>query len=220
MGIKWATIADSRPTISVLYYKNGPAAAGAARASGGGEGAGPQMSGMGKMSGMGMAGPLGARGRNKPAAKNKSAKGSKVDASNLDESQPIPLTDFVVEFVWQDVPEEKQEAADPNPIKLPAGSGGGPGQPLAVGPNAANAAPNLGGNPLASPPTGTPGGAGANPPAPAGTPPGVTPQGGTPPGGSLPGGTPPGGGIGAPPAGGVPAGTPAGAGPAAGPKPN
>ena len=78
----------------------------------------------------------GAKNRgNKSGAKSRSNKTSKVDPANSDESQQIPLTDFVVEFVWKDIPEEKQELVDPNPIKAPAGTGAVLGQqPLAVGP--------------------------------------------------------------------------------------
>jgi hypothetical protein len=188
MGIRYATIADSRPTISVLYYKNGPAAAGAARAAGAGDGSGSPMPGA-------MA-PPGVKSRgNKAGAKTKSNKSAKVDPAISDESQPIPLTDFVVEFVWKDVPEAEQEAADPNPVKAaPPASGAAPaGQPLAAGPNAAPA------NPAGTPGAGTPG-AVANPPqAPAG---------------NLPG-------AGGPPtAGASPAQPPLGAGPPAGQKPN
>ena len=210
MGITHATIADSRPTHNVLYFKNGPAAAGAARAAGGGAsdgGAGSMPPGM--MGPSGMMGP-GARGKgSKAAGKSKANKGAKVDAGISDESQLIPLTDFVIEFVWKDKPESDQEPVDPNPIKVaqPAGGVAPGGQPVGVGPAGPNAAPmpNAG-----MPNAGMPGAGGIGAGG-IGGPPGANLQ--APPG-TLPG-------AGGPPnAGGAPAAPPVGAGAPAGPKPN
>ena len=143
MGITYPTIANSYLTRPVLYYKNGPASAGAA---GGADGGAAGMTGRGGAAGMpvGM-GPMGQsggrKGGNKSLNKTKSNKGQKVDPANQEGSQEIPLTDFVVEFVWKDTPEEKQELADPNPPKSPAGTSAAQGQPLATGPGATNLAP-------------------------------------------------------------------------------
>ncbi|HEY2251637.1 MAG TPA: type IV pilus assembly protein PilM [Planctomycetaceae bacterium] len=187
LGIKYATIVDSRPTRDVLYFKNGPAAAGAALTGAGGEGPAaptPRNSG--------------SAGRGRGNKSNKSNKPASGAPANPEESQAIPLTDFVVEFVWQDVPEDKQEAADPNPIKKPgaaaapnaaAPNAAAPGQPAPAGPNAApNAAPGATGAPGVTPP-------GGNPQTPGGNMPGGTP--GAPPAGAPPGGpaTGPGGGV-------------------------
>jgi type IV pilus assembly protein PilM len=133
IGITHATITDSRPKRNVLFYKNGPGAA-AARAAGGVSGDGPmpvarggmRRGGEGTMAGHGVGrGPrLGG-----PA---KSKKPPVADPGNPDEIQQIPLTDFVIEFVWQDKPESKREAVDPNPIELPAGVAGPNGMAGAV----------------------------------------------------------------------------------------
>lgn len=218
MGIKYATIADSRPTRNVLFYKNGPAAAGAARAAGGGEGSGAPSPGIPGMSG--------AKNRIKSANKNKSNKASKVDPANLDESQLIPLTDFIVEFVWQDIEEAKQEATDPNPLKSAAPPAAAPGQPLAGGLGAPNPGPNAAPNAGLNPNAGSAGGLGGGLPGGAGapqTPPGAAANGAgnLPNTGAAPGGTPPGtpaGTAGGTP-GGAPGGTPPGTGTAAGVKP-
>ena len=176
MGITHATIADSQSGKSVLYFKNGLAAAGAARASGGGEASGR---GGAPMPGMATA-VAGARGGARGArsgAKNKPNKAAKGDPGNPEETQLIPQTDFVVEFVWKDVPEDKQEAQDPNPVKPPAGTGAAPGQQPAAG--LGNGVPGNPGMPVGPPP-----GAIAPPAAtlPGGPLPGVTPGTATPPG--------------------------------------
>jgi type IV pilus assembly protein PilM len=209
MGISHAIIAESQPLRSVIYYKNGPASAAAARAAGGvaggGDGGPPGMAGRGGgtmgrggIPGMGGAMPgstYGAKARNRPGAKSKSARNAKVDPAGLDESQEIPLTDFVVEFVWKDIPEEKQQPADPNPLKAPPGTGGGtgaaPGQPMVNAPGGpTTTSPGMPNSVM--PATGSTA-TGANPAALPGTTPGANgpPTGGAAPAGATPAGPKP-----------------------------
>jgi type IV pilus assembly protein PilM len=156
IGITHATITDSRPTRDVLYYKNGPGAA-AARAAGiGGDGPAAAMrSGMRRGGEVGPAGHGAARGA-RPSVSAKQKKAPIADPGNPDEIQAIPLTDFVIEFVWQEKPESKREEVDPNPIEAPAGVAGGFGGPNQGAPGMHNASGGAAGGAMP---------AGANPPA-------------------------------------------------------
>lgn len=189
MGITHPTISESQPTHHVKWFKNGPGAAAAARGGGGGAAppAGPN------------AGPA-KKGAKRP--KNEKAKPAPGADSGGDEAQPIPQTDFVIQFAWLDTPEAKRLPADPNEKDVAAELQGGTAAGAAAqgvnpGANAANPQINGPGAPGATAmPAGAPGaapgglsGAGARPggaaqppvggvgaPAPAGAP-GIPPTG-------------------------------------------
>jgi hypothetical protein len=136
--------------------------------------------------------PGGAAGAPKKGAKRpKGDKAKPAPAADAggDEAQPIPQTDFVIQFAWQDVPEAKRLPADPKEkevaAELQGGAGPGVGPGVNPGINPANPQMNVPGAPGA--PAMPPGGPGSAPV-------------GTPGAGAKPGGLtqPPAGGVGAP----------------------
>jgi type IV pilus assembly protein PilM len=216
MGITHPLIVASLPTKKVEYYKNGPAAAAATGGGGadpgnslGGRGGGlggiggpPGMIGGAGMGGApGMGGMLGQRGRKSGGKKSTKAKADNA-AVGMEDMQPIPLTDFTIQFVWRETPESKRLAEDAYMVEQakkagaaggtnPAGGNAG-GAPLTN----TNAPQNTGGIP-----GGTPGGpqTGGNP--------GLAPAGAGQPGGNAgTPGTPPAGPAGAQPGGAQPSG--------------
>jgi hypothetical protein len=154
MGITHPTIVETMLGNSVIYLKNGP----------GGEAPGVRAAGNGGRGG----------------ARNKGAKKKPVadDAEADEESEKIPLTDFVIEFAWVYVSPDKRLPEDPALKKTDAAPAGG--------------APTTGAPAAGAPTTGaSPGAAGGSPPAAAG---GAQPAGGSPPSAApAPGGTNPGG---------------------------
>jgi len=129
MGISHPTIVETQPAKTVLFLKNGP---------GDGDNAKPQ--------------PGGPKAANAPRGKAKPLKKArKGDEAGDEESQEIPLTEFVIEFAWQHVPSAKRLDDDPA-VKKPDAP-----------PSAGTATSPAAGTP--SPPAGT------APPAGAGTPP-------------------------------------------------
>jgi type IV pilus assembly protein PilM len=179
MGITHPTITESIPTRKVEYYKNGPGSV--ANAGDGGPAgvpiAGRGGSGPGIMNmPAGMAGGPGSKIRKGP---RKPAK-AKVEAATEDDDGmiPIPMTEFTIQFAWQETPEAKRAPVDPvaaeeakkkgagAPVQTGAPSTGNAQSGNAPGNNAPQNAGTPGGN--ANPQTGAPG----NPPS---TPPGNAP---------------------------------------------
>src|SRR5262245_25168858 len=86
MGISHATIIETQPTVDILYFKNGPGGGDAAAAVGGAPGVAREM----------LSGVRGNR-RLQKVVKPVEKKGDQKEA---DEGQPIPLTEFIIEFAW------------------------------------------------------------------------------------------------------------------------
>jgi type IV pilus assembly protein PilM len=144
MGISHATITETQPAKNVIYYKDGPGAAEGQNAGAGPRANQPSM----------LTGPMGYRTKGKAPRKPKKTE----DAEN-EAGRPIPLTEFVIEFAWQDVPPEKFLPEDPS-VKKPAAS------PPAATPTGAPVSP---GQAAPAPAQGTP--ANIPPAAPATAPP-------------------------------------------------
>jgi type IV pilus assembly protein PilM len=161
MGISHATITETQPVKSVLYYKDGLGAAEGQNA-----GAGPRTNTPSMLTG-----PMGYRMKGKSPKKK-----PKVEEAEGEAGRPIPLTEFVIEFAWQDVPRDKFLAEDPS-VKKPAASPAGappagtpPGQTVPAAPAAQGAAGPATVPPATSPPAAANSG-GAPAAAPAGSPP-------------------------------------------------
>ncbi|MGE5194617.1 MAG: type IV pilus assembly protein PilM, partial [Deltaproteobacteria bacterium] len=160
MGIRYATIAERLGDTKVLYSKGGPGA--------GEEDAAPAAA----------KAPIrrypGMRARTKP-------KPAKADDAAVDAPRKIPMTEFIIQFAWQEVPPEKREADDPllkkqaaaapqagqaaTPAKTPAAASSSPATPASPAPK--SPAPSAATPAPATPPGGTPAGAPATPAAPA-----------------------------------------------------
>ena len=143
LGISHATIADSQPIKDVKYYKNGPGAAAAGGSPGFNVGGAtmPAMQGVrGMRGGRPAATGKGAKAANKPARLT-------TEEPSSEDFQPIPMTDFTIEFAWHEIPPEKREANDPTapvaaaqpgaPQGANAAPPAAPGQPQATIPPAA-----------------------------------------------------------------------------------
>jgi hypothetical protein len=141
MGITHATIVSTDREKPVIWYKNGP---------GGGEAPIPGARGNIPAPVMPMPGIRG-RGRGRAAK----AKVKPAEDAGADEGQPIPLTEFVIEFAWRERPPEKREAEDPAK-KTTATTTGTPGTTAAPAGTAPTAAPGVppAGNTVIPPPAG------------------------------------------------------------------
>lgn len=130
MGISHATIIESHPVARDLNLRNRPT-----------EGAGAAV----------RPGPPGVvpAAPNAPKAKPGRKKGPKADDAD---DQSITLTDFDMEFVWQDISPEKRVAEDPFAKKAPVAAG--PNAPPAQGtPPPGNQTPPSGPGPAGPPKT-------------------------------------------------------------------
>src|SRR5262245_16383756 len=167
MGISHASITETQRLKDVIYFKDGPGSAEGSPA--------PAVGPRGNYPQSVYSGPMALRGKGK-APKNKPKK--PTDEADGDAGRPIPVTEFIIEFAWQDVPPEKFLAEDPSIKKAPAppGSPGttAPPNPATAASAAATTAPPAT-VPATAPPAATgpapaPGNSGAAPvPAPAGT---------------------------------------------------
>src|SRR5262245_3220403 len=184
MGISHATITETQPVKDVIYYKDGLGSA-----EGQGQGQAPAVGARGGYGQSMLSGPAGLRGRGK-TPKNKP---KKTDDTDGEAGRPIPLTEFVIEFAWQDVPPEKFLAEDPSVKKAAPAPVGTPGTtappnpatsagaatvppanvPATVPPAATGPAPAPGNS--SAPPTPAPAAPAGTAPAPAGTPPAPAP---------------------------------------------
>jgi hypothetical protein len=162
MGISHATITETQPVKQVIYFKDGPGSAEGQNA-----GAAPRGNYPPSM----LTGPMGHRTKGKAPKKK-----LKKEEPEGEAGRPIPLTEFVIEFAWQDVPPEKFLPEDPS-VKKPAASS--PGAPAAAAPSGtagpAGATPQATAPPATTPATAP---AAANPP---GGPPAAAPAGNSPP---------------------------------------
>ena len=106
-----------------------------------------------------LTGPMGYRKGKGPK------KQPKKEEAEGNAGQPIPLTEFVIEFAWQDVPPEKFLAEDPSLKKPAATPPGAPATTVAPNPATSAAAAAPGTVPATVPGTTAPVSPGTAPPA-------------------------------------------------------